>query len=365
MVVEINDVQRINGIIHHIGSCNTELVLKAEDQIIAHVDVDYRRKKTLHHSATHLMHAALKKIVGSHVEQQGSVVNADRLRFDFSHKAPLTEDEVRNVEAWVNTRILRNESVTITDQVPLEEARAQGAVALFGEKYGDFVRTIQAGSDSFELCGGNHVNQTGDLGSFIILSETGVAAGVRRIEAVVAHSAQALVSQERSLLKQVCQSLKTDQVRLLNRVESLQDEVKQLKKALDKARKGGGGVQQDDLFSKAVDVAGVPFVAAKVDVDDRGALNALLDHLREKKPEGMYLLCGVEESGKVMLSAGAGHTLKADRRFHAGKLIGAVAPIVGGRGGGRPDFANGGGTDASQIEAVIAQAPALLASLVG
>jgi alanyl-tRNA synthetase len=238
-------------------------------------------------------------------------------------------------------------------------------MALFGEKYGDFVRTIQAGSDSFELCGGNHVSHTGELGSFVILSETGVAAGVRRIEAVVAHSAHALIRHERGLLKQVCYSLKTDQARLLNRVDSLQDEVKQLKKALDKARKGGGGVNQDDLFSKAVDVAGVPFVVAKVEVDDRGALNALLDHLREKKPEGMYLLCGVEESGKVMLSAGAGHTLKANRRFHAGKLIGAVAPLVGGRGGGRPDFANGGGTDATQIDVLIAQAPTLLAHLVG
>jgi len=365
-VIEVRDVQKINGIIHHYGACADTLNLSEGSTLTATVDTEYRAQKTIHHSATHLMHAALKAIVGEHVEQKGSVVEADRLRFDFSHSSPLSQAQLSEVEAWVNARVRRNEEVVIRDSVPIEEARAEGAMALFGEKYGDSVRTIRAGADSFELCGGNHVGRTGDIGSFVITGESGVAAGVRRVEAVVGHSAEALISEERATLREACQGLKTDRARLLERINALQEELKQTKKALDKARKGGGGVDLDALWGTATEVGGVPFVAVKVDLPDRKSLAALMDSLRERKPTGMFLLAGVEEdSGKVMLTAGVGHELKKDKRLHAGKLIGLSSPIVGGKGGGRPDFANGGGTDVSKLDEVIAQAPALLAGLLG
>ena len=365
-VIVVKDVQRINGIIHHFGNCDQQLDLTPASELLAQVDVTYRWRKTIHHSATHLMHAALKSVVGEHVEQKGSVVEANRLRFDFSHGQALTETEVSEVERWVNERIRRNETITIRDDVPITEAQAQGAMALFGEKYGDRVRTIKAGSDSFELCGGNHAHRTGDIAFFAITSEGGVAAGVRRIEAVVGDAAEQLIQEERSILRALGQSLKTDQARLIERTEALQAEVKQLKKALEKARRSGGGIDLDAIIRKAVDIEGAPFAAARVDLSDRASLAAALDTLRERAPQAAFLLAAVEEdSGKVMLTAGVGHELKANKRFHAGKLISAVSPLVGGRGGGRPDFANGGGTDPSGIDAVIDGAADAWQSIVG
>jgi len=364
VTLQVTDVQKINGIIHHYCSCAEELKLDEGSQLTALVDLDYRAQKTIHHSATHLMHAALKALVGAHVEQKGSVVEADRLRFDFSHSSPLSQAQLSAVEAWVNERIRRNDEVVIRDGVPIEEARAEGAMALFGEKYGDSVRTIRAGGDSFELCGGNHASRTGDIGSFVITGESGVAAGVRRVEAVVGHAAEALISEERATLREACQGLKTDRVRLIERIAALQEELKQTKKALDKARKGGGGLDLDALWGGATEVSGVSFLAAQVDLPDRKSLAALMDSLRERKPKGMFLLAAIEEdSGKVMLTAGVGHELKADKRLHAGKLIGLSSPIVGGKGGGRPDFANGGGTEPEQLSTLIERAPSLLAEL--
>jgi alanyl-tRNA synthetase len=366
MIIAVNDVQKLNGIIHHIGAVEGALQLTSETRLTAQVDVNYRAQKTIHHSATHLMHAALKAIVGAHVEQKGSVVEADRLRFDFSQPSALSTDTLADVQRWVNERIRRNEEVLISEGVSLEEAKSQGAMALFGEKYGDSVRTVRAGADSFELCGGNHVARTGDIGIFLITSESGVAAGVRRLEAVVGHAAEALIHSERRLLREVTQRLKTDQARLIDRVDAIQDEMKQLKKALEKARKGGGGLDIDALLSTSTEVSGVSFISANVDAADRKTLAALMDTLRERRPTAMFLLGAIEEeSGKVMLTAGVGHELKKDKRLHAGKLIGAVSLLVGGRGGGRPDFANGGGTEASSLPEAISKAPTLLAGLIG
>lgn len=355
--IVINNVQKLNGIIHHFGQSSSSISMTASEQVSTWVDTEYRHKKTLHHSATHLMHAALKAVVGSHVEQKGSVVEPTRLRFDFSHSQPLTPEELISVEQWVNDRIRRNETIVIKDQVPIAEAQAEGAMALFGEKYGDHVRTIRAGGDSFELCGGNHTKRTGDIAYFTITSESGVAAGVRRVEAVVGEAAEQLIQEERGLLRQLGQTLKTDHARLIERAESLQTEIRQLKKALDKARKSGGGVDLDGIIRSATEVGGAPFAVAQVDLADRSALAAALDTLRERAPGSSFLLVATEEeSGKVMLTAGVGHELKKNKRFHAGKLIGAVSPLVGGRGGGRPDFANGGGIDATGIEEVVKQA---------
>ncbi len=239
-------------------------------------------------------------------------------------------------------------------------------MALFGEKYGDQVRTIRAGADSFELCGGNHAHRTGDIAYFTITSESGVAAGVRRVEAVVGEAAEELIQGERRLLREVGQTLKTDQARLIERLDSLQGEVRQLKKALEKARKSGGGADLEGIIRGAVDVGGAPFSVAKVELGERAALAAALDSLRERAPGNAFLLVALEEeSGKVMLTAGIGHELKRDKRFHAGKLISAVAPLVGGRGGGRPDFANGGGTDSSGVSAVVERAAELWAGIIG
>lgn len=356
-VIQVNDVQRINGIIHHFGTCSSALSLTESDRLHVEVDTDYRWRKTIHHSATHLMHAALKAVVGAHVEQKGSVVEDERLRFDFSHAQPLSIDELNAVERWVNERIRRNESVVIRDHVPIAEAQAEGAMALFGEKYGDEVRTIRAGSDSFELCGGNHVRRTGDIAYFVITAETGVAAGVRRLEAVVGAAAERLVQGDRDVLRSLGQALKTTPERISERVEAMQEEIRQLKKALKKARQSGGGIDLDAIIRSAVDVEGTRFAAARVDLGDRDSLGAALEALRERAPELVVLLGSIEEdSGKVMLTAGVGHQLKKNKRLHVGQLIRAVAPIVGGKGGGRPDFANGGGVDASQLDALIAGA---------
>lgn len=365
-VIEIEDVQKINGIIHHFGRCSEEIELRGDSVLNTKVDLDYRQKKTLHHSATHLMHAALKVIVGEHVEQKGSVVESTRLRFDFSHSQPLSRTELSDVERWVNERIRRNEAIIIKEQVPIAEAQAQGAMALFGEKYGEEVRTIRAGTDSFELCGGNHAQRTGDISYFTILSESGVAAGVRRIEAVVGAAAESLIQEERGLLRDLGQALKSDQARMLERVDALQAEVRQLKKALEKARKSGGGADLDAIIRGATEVGGAPFAVAQVDLGDREALAAAMDSLRERAPKSAFLLIAQEEeSGKVMLTAGVGHELKSDKRFHAGKLISKVAPLVGGKGGGRPDFANGGGTEPSGIDEVLATAVHLWREIVG
>ncbi|MCB9540545.1 MAG: alanine--tRNA ligase [Myxococcales bacterium] len=361
----IEDVQSINGVVHHVGRLTKgEVRLTASDRVIAHVDVERRAKKALHHTATHLLHAALKHVVGPHVEQKGSVVEPDRLRFDFSHNKGLTADEIEAVEDWVNGRVRANAVVQVTEGVSLEDAKAEGVVALFGEKYGDSVRTVRAGADSFELCGGNHVGRTGDIGHLRITSEGGVAAGVRRIEAVVGHAADALARDEHHRLREAAGLLKTDPARLVERVEALLDEQRSLKKALDKARRSGGAVDADALIEAAIEVAGVPLVAAQVQVDARDTLAALADRLRDKLPGGVMVL-GAELDGAVAIIAAVGPRLKGDARFHAGKLVKAVTERVDGKGGGRPDFAQGGGKSPDKLPAAIAAVPALVADIAG
>ncbi len=362
--INIDQVQKINGIIHHFGALTGKLELKAQDTISAEVDLRRRQEKTIHHTATHLLHAALKNLIGQHVEQKGSVVEPNRLRFDFSHAKALSEAEIKAVELWVNERIRKNEKVDITENVPIDTAKAQGVTALFGEKYSDLVRTVKAGADSFELCGGNHVQATGDIGHFMIVSESAVAAGVRRIEAVVGHAAEQHINQDREILKELSRLLKMDKSKLGERINALQEEVRTLKKAVDKARKSGAGVDVEALLSQVSDVAGIPFLAAQVEVENQDALTALVDLLRQKNPKAVFL-CAAQEDDKVLLCAGVGNEIKDDKRLNAGKLISLAAPIVGGKGGGRSDFAKGGGSDISQIATLIAKAPELWAQVIG
>ncbi|MEE2788273.1 MAG: alanine--tRNA ligase [Myxococcota bacterium] len=359
-IVDIDNVQKINGIIHHFGRVvKGELDLTPQTAVKVSVDTERRHQKTLHHTATHLLHAALKVHVGEHVEQKGSLVAPDRLRFDYSHNKPLEPTTIVALENWVNGEVRGNHAVDIQDEVPIEDAQAAGVVALFGEKYGDHVRTVKAGPASFELCGGNHVQRTGDIGHLRITGETGVAAGVRRIEAVVGHAADVLAQRERNTLMHASGLLKTDPSRLVERTSALVDEVKQLKKALDKARRGGGGLDVDAMIAEAVNVVGVPVVARVVEVDDRATLAGIADRLRDKLPGGVVVLGAVIDGGVAVLAA-IGAQLKGDPRFHAGHLVRALTALVDGRGGGRPDFAQGGGKSPDKLSAAIAAVPGII-----
>ncbi len=353
--MQVTDVQKLNGVVHHFGTGTFASV----ERVTAQVDMARRARKTIHHSATHLMHAALKAVLGGHVEQKGSVVDPDRTRFDFSHGKPLTADEVAAIEAYVNERVRRNDALEITDGVPIADAKAQGVVALFGEKYGETVRTVRAGADSFELCGGNHVARTGDIGQFRVISEGGVAAGVRRIEAVVGHAADARMASDREQLRLAALQLRTDPARVVERLEALQAELRETKRALEKVRRGGGGVDADGLIAAAVEVHGVQVVAAHVEVDARETLAALVDRVRDKRP-GAVVVLGADLDGKAAIIAAVGPELKGDARFHAGKLVRAVAELVDGRGGGRPDFAQGGGTAPGKLSDAMRRVPELL-----
>ena len=358
--VRIDDVQKLTGIVHHFGELTDgSLEGHVDGSVLVQVDTERRAMKTIHHTATHLMHSALQEVVGEHVEQKGSVVEPDRLRFDYSHNAPLSDEQLERIERIVNRQIRDNHAVEIHEGVSIDEARDQGAVALFGEKYGDTVRTVKAGPMSFELCGGNHVRATGEIGSFRVTSETGVAAGVRRIEAVVGHAADARSREERHALRAASDVLKTDPGNLVERVAGLVDEMKQLRKALDKARKSGGGQDIDAWLAEAVKVDGVPVVARTVDVDARPTLAALVDRLRDKAP-GAVIALGAKLDGAAVVIAATGPNLKGDARFHAGQLVKAITGQLDGRGGGRPDFAQGGGKDVEALERVIASVPDIL-----
>ena len=354
--IELEDVQRINNCIYHIGRLKGEILGAT---VVAHVDIDHRQQKRAHHTATHLLHAALKAVVDPRIAQKGSVVEPGRLRFDFSHSKPLNSKQLQAVETWANLRVRRNEVVEVLEGVPLEEAREQGVVALFGEKYGDQVRTVRSGADSFELCGGNHCARTGEIGQIMITTESGVAAGVRRIEAVVAQAAELRYREERALLYATAQRLKTEPARLLSRVEALQKELKESKRALEKLRSSGGTVDADALLAEAQQLEGIPLVVAEVKVDDRSTLSGLVDHLRDKSP-GCAVLLAARLDGKIALIAGLGPELKRSRRVHAGKLIKALSERLGGRGGGRPDFAQGGGKDLEGLTEALNAVPQLL-----
>ncbi len=363
--VAIDDVQSINGIIHHRGRLTEgHLALSPGDTVRVVVDTDRRAKKTIHHSATHLMHAALKAVLGPHVQQKGSVVDPDRTRFDFSHPEALSVDQVEAVEAWVNARIRANEPVVVTEGVALDDAKAEGVTALFGEKYGDEVRTVRAGSDSFELCGGNHVGRTGDIGHFRLVSQGAVAAGVRRVEAVVGHAADAVVSEHRRALRELALNLKVDAGRVSERVEAMLADIRDLKKSLEKARQAGAGVDAEAMLAEAVEVAGVRLVARAVDVDARETLANLVDKLRDHLADGVVVL-GAALDGKAAIIAAVGPALKGDKRFNAGKIIKAVTELVDGRGGGRPDFAQGGGAAPEKLPAAMAQVAQIVGQLAG
>jgi alanyl-tRNA synthetase len=323
--------------------------LQVGDEVRAHVDVARRARTERHHSATHLMHKALRQVLGGHVQQKGSLVDADKTRFDFSHHSPMTAAQVREVEALVNAEILANDA-TRSQLLSFDEAVAGGAMALFGEKYGDTVRVLDIGS-SRELCGGTHVARTGDIGLFKIVSEGGVAAGIRRVEAVTGDVALAWVQGVETVLHDAAGAFKVPVVELRGKIEQLIESARATERELARLKSKLAASQGDELLSKAVDVKGLKVLVAALDGADARALRETMDKLKDKLRPAVIVLAAVID-GKVQLAAGV--TPDAVGRIKAGELVNFVAQQVGGKGGGKPDMAMAGGTDAAALPKALA-----------
>ncbi len=350
---EVEDTQKLRDAHAHAGLV-TRGRLRVGDAVEAVVATEQRAATARHHSATHLLHAALRQVLGTHVQQKGSLVEPERLRFDFSHFAPVTAEEIARIERLVNAEVLKNLAAE-TRLMNYDAAVASGAVALFGEKYGDTVRVLRFGEFSTELCGGTHVARTGDIGPFKIVSEGGVAAGVRRIEAVAGESALAYLNLGEHLLREVGDLVRGARQEVVDKVAALIERAKRLEREVDtlKARLASG--QGKDLAAGAVVVEGAKVVAARVDGLDAKALRAAVDQLKEKLASGVIVLGSADAEGKVTLVAGVTADLTA--RVKAGELVAQAAARVGGKGGGRPDFAQAGGTDAAALDGALALVP--------
>ncbi|MBI5436258.1 MAG: alanine--tRNA ligase [Nitrosomonadales bacterium] len=323
--------------------------LSVGNSVSARVDVQARAHTERNHSVTHLMHKALREVLGSHVQQKGSQVDPDKTRFDFVHTQPMTDAEIRRVETLVNAEILAN-AATNARVMSIEDAQKTGAMMLFGEKYGDEVRVLDIGS-SRELCGGTHVKRTGDIGLFKILAESGVAAGVRRVEAVTGEGALAHIQQQEQQLQEVAAALKTHPQEAAARVAQILDNAKALEKELAALKSRLASGQGDELLSQAVNIAGVKVLAAQLDGADSKTLRETLDKLKDKLKSAAIVLAAVGD-GKVSLIAGV--TADATAKVKAGELVNFVAQQVGGKGGGRPDMAQAGGTQPEHLATALA-----------
>jgi alanyl-tRNA synthetase len=323
--------------------------IKRGDTLVAKVDAEQRARTVRNHSATHLMHKALREVLGSHVQQKGSLVNAERTRFDFSHNAPLTDEQIRRIEAIVNAEILAN-AATDASVMALEDAQKSGAMMLFGEKYGDTVRVLSIGS-SKELCGGTHVQRTGDIGLFKIVAEGGVAAGVRRVEAVTGENALHYLQSLESTVGGVAGALKVTPAEVPARVTSVLDQVRALEREIAALKGKLASAQGDELLAQAVDIKGLKVLAATLQGADAKTLRETMDKLKDKLKSAAIVLAAVD-GDKVQLAAGV--TADAIGRVKAGELVNFVAQQVGGKGGGKPDMAMAGGTNAAQLPAALA-----------
>ena len=346
---EVRDTQKIQPeVFGHHGIVKTGEVAVG-DTVAAQVDFDKRSRTVRHHSATHLMHKALREVLGDHVQQKGSLVDEDKTRFDFSHPAPMSADEIRRVENLVNAEILKNEP-TSARVMPIDAAQKLGAMMLFGEKYGDEVRVLDIGS-SRELCGGTHVARTGDIGLFRIVSEGGVAAGIRRVEAIAGTVALAQVQRESDRLSRVAEALKAQPQEVEAKLAQTLESVKALEKEVARMKTKMATSQGDDLAGSAIDVKGVKVLAAKLDGADVKTLRDMLDQLKGKLKSSAIVLASAEGE-KVSLIAGVTQDLIA--RVKAGELVNFVALQVGGKGGGRPDMAQAGGTNPAALPQALA-----------
>jgi alanyl-tRNA synthetase len=319
------------------------------DMLNAKVDAERRAKTVRNHSATHLMHKALREVLGAHVQQKGSLVTPERTRFDFAHNAPMTAAQIKEVEALVNAEILQNHP-TNARVMPIDEAQKVGAMMLFGEKYGDEVRVLDIGS-SRELCGGTHVQRTGDIGLFKIVAESGVAAGIRRVEAVTGENALAYLQSLEGTVNQIAGTLKTSPSEAPNRLGQVLDQIRALEKELAAVKGKLASSQGDELLAQAVDVKGLKVLAATLQGADAKALRETMDKLKDKLKSAAIVLAAVD-GGKVQLAAGV--TNDSIGKVKAGELVNFVAQQVGGKGGGKPDMAMAGGTDATNLPQALA-----------
>ncbi|ELY3758926.1 alanine--tRNA ligase [Cronobacter universalis] len=344
----VNDTQKYGQAIGHIGELASG-VLKVGEGVKAEVDHARRDRIRLNHSATHLMHAALRQVLGTHVAQKGSLVNDKGLRFDFSHFEAMKPEEIRKVEDLVNAQIRRNLPIE-TNVMDLEAAKAKGAMALFGEKYEDRVRVLSMGDFSTELCGGIHASRTGDIGLFRIVSESGTAAGVRRIEAVTGEGALSLVHAQNDRLNELSQLLKSDSQTLNDKVRAMVERTRQLEKELQQLKEQQAAQESANLSSKAVDINGVKLLVSELAGVEPKMLRTMVDDLKNQLGSSVIVLATVAE-GKVSLIAGVSKDVTD--RVKAGELVGMIAQQVGGKGGGRPDMAQAGGTDAAALPAAL------------
>jgi alanyl-tRNA synthetase len=348
MAFAVEDTQKISAdVFGHHGMVLTGEI-SVGDPVTAAVDTVRRAHTVRNHSATHLLHKALREVLGSHVQQKGSLVDADKTRFDFSHNQPVTDDEIRRIEEIVNAEVLANQA-TKAQVMAFDDAIAHGAMALFGEKYGDQVRVLDIGS-SCELCGGTHVSRTGDIGLFKVVAESGVAAGIRRIEAVTGENALALLQTLESRVTQAAALVKAPVSELPARLAQIMDNVKSMEKEIARLKSKLAASAGDDLAAQAIDVAGAKVLACTLDGADVASMRETLDKLKNALKSAAIVLASVD-GGKVSLIAGVTADLTA--KVKAGELVNHVATQVGGKGGGRPDMAQAGGTDPAALPAAL------------
>ena len=350
-VVE-DTIKLLGGKIGHVGKV-TKGMLAVGEEVKLSVDKTLRADTCKNHSATHLLQKALRTVLGSHVEQQGSLVTPDRLRFDFTHFQALTEDELREVESIVNEHIAMGLTVD-TKEMTLEEAKKTGAMALFSEKYGETVRVVNMGDYSIELCGGTHVANTGNISLFKIVSESGIAAGVRRIEALTGNGVLKFYADMEKVLKDACRAAKSDESALVKKIESLHEEIKTLHSENDKLKDKLANNSLGDVMNNATEVNGFKVLATKVEGVDMNGLRTLGDNLKDKLGSGIVVLASATDGKVNLLAMATDDAVKAGA--HAGNLIKAIAPTVGGGGGGRPNMAQAGGKNPEGIEEALKKA---------
>jgi alanyl-tRNA synthetase len=350
---EVSDTQKKNDVFLHVGKLVSGRLAKGET-ITCEVNERRRQAIKLNHSATHLMHEALRTVLGDHVQQKGSLVDDEKLRFDFSHFQPLSDDEIRRIEDRVNDQIRMN-LATRAEVMAIEDAKQTGAMMLFGEKYGDTVRVLSIGSESVELCGGTHVERAGDIGVFKIIMETGVAAGVRRIEAVTGENALSRFYQDEHQLEQLASLVKTGRDDLVQKIQQMQSQQRKLEKELEQLKSKMASQAGGDLASQAVDIKGLKVLAAKLDGADVKTLRDTVDQLKNKLGQAAVVLASTD-GDKISIIAGV--TKAETARIKAGELVNAVASLCGGRGGGRPDMAQAGGNEPDKLPAALEAVPA-------
>ena len=360
-----NTLQPIHGLVLHTGHVKSGKP-KIGDAVTATVDVERRRDIMRNHTATHLLHRALREVVGSHVQQGGSVVAPDHLRFDFNHDAPLTGEQREKIERIVAEAVMANYNVTAR-QENYRTALSQGVIALFEEKYGDIVRVLRVGDEdlpySQELCAGTHVQRTGDIGAFVILSESGIGAGIRRIEATTGRGALKAMQAMRGELERAASLLDAPAAETASRVGRLQDELRAAHKGIDQLTRDMARINFQSLLNDVVDVQGVPVLAAVVDASDVTTLREMADWFRDKVQGGVIVLGSVINDKPLLIAATTKDMVKK-HGIHAGNLVRDLARLVGGGGGGRPDLAQAGGRDADKLPGAIAKAPELLAAMI-